>query len=756
MHKFAIGLALLATLALAACNDSSDFAGSPSSTGTGTGTTGPVSAVKVSSNSATIPADSSSGATVQALVLGAGNVAISGATVAFAATSGALENVTATTNASGIATATLLAVGTAAGSQITVSAAVGGASGNVNVGVVNNQQTITLLTNLQQIPSNSSTPATITAIVRNSSNQLVPNVAVAFSATSGAIVPVQTTAGAAANPAVPAGTTDLNGQAQATLSTPGDPTNRSITVTATVGSTTGTIVVTVVGTTLSLTGPSSLIKGAQGSFSASLTDSGGNAIAGQAVVATSANGNTVSPANLTTDNTGHVTFNVTGVNSGNDTIQVAALGLTASQALTVSSQSFTFTSPAAGADVDLGVSEPLTIVWTNNGAPVANQTVTFTTTRGLFSNNSTTIAQMTDGTGTATVSLSATTAGPADITATGTAVSAQLAIVFVATAPNSIDVQASPATIATNAQSTITAIVRDVNNNLVEGQTVDFQLTDKTGGSISVGSAVTDIQGQAQTVYSATSTASTSNGVQITATVQGTAIQGTVDLTVGGQTVFLSLGTGTVISENAQKTQFSVPFVIQALDSGGNAVPGVTVTLDIHSLSPAGGTTTGAPDFTASTPSAPAVMSGTFAAYAKGNWYATGGTPAWAQFPSSPGKGLQAYCLNEDVNGTGIYEASEDLNGNGVLDPGDVAAVTPGTVTTDSTGSANVAVTYPEDHALWVQVKLTATTTVNGTQTTTQSIFWLPMLASYLTNSSVSPPGVVSPYGQNVSCANPN
>ena len=62
-------------------------------------------------------------------------------------------------------------------------------------------------------------------------------------------------------------------------------------------------------------------------------------------------------------------------------------------------------------------------------------------------------------------------------------------------------------------------------------------------------------------MYSATSTASTSNGVQITATVQGTSIRGTVDLTVGGQTVFLSLGTGSVISENNAKTQFSVPFV---------------------------------------------------------------------------------------------------------------------------------------------------------------------------------------------------
>lgn len=742
MHKFAVGLALLATLALAACNDSSDFAGSPSGTGTGTGTPTAVSAVKVSANSATIPADSSSGATVQALVLGAGNVAISGATVSFAATSGALENVTATTNSSGIASATLLAVGTAAGSQITVSAAVGGASGNVNVGVVNNQQTITLLTSLEQLPSNGSTPATITAIVRNASNQLVPGAMVNFSASSGAIVPVQTTAGAAASPFVAAGTTDANGQAQATLSTPGDPSDRSITVTASVGSTTSALVVAVVGTTLSLTGPTSLIDGATGTFSVSLTDSGGNAIAGQAVVATSTNGNTITPANVTTDNTGHANFNVTAAKAGNDTIQATALGLTATAALQVSSQSFNFTSPASATQVDLGVSEPLTITWTNAGAPVTGQTVTFSTTRGLFSNNSSTITQVSSGTGTATVSLSADTAGPAIVTATAASVSAQLPLTFVATTPASIDVQANPSTIETNGQSTIIAIVRDANNNLVEGQTVDFQLNDKTGGSISVASAVTDVQGQAETVYTATSTASTSNGVQITATVQGVPAA-TVDLTVGGQTVFLSLGTGSVISENAAKTQFSVPFVIQALDSAGNAVPGVTVSLDIHSLPPNGNTN-------------PATY--TTAAYAKGTWANCGGTPAWTQNPvgTCTGEGLVAYCVNEDVNGTGIYEAGEDYNGNDKLDPGDVAAVTPGQVVTDSTGTANVAITYPEDHALWVQAKLTATTTVNGTQTTTTAVFWLPMLASYLTNSTVSPPGLDSPYGTANNCANPN
>ncbi len=72
------------------------------------------------------------------------------------------------------------------------------------------------------------------------------------------------------------------------------------------------------------------------------------------------------------------------------------------------------------------------------------------------------------------------------ITASGSGVTAQLQVNFVATVPSQIDVQASPDTVETSGQSTITAIVRDAQDNLVEGQTVDFQLTDKTGGSISV------------------------------------------------------------------------------------------------------------------------------------------------------------------------------------------------------------------------------------------------------------------------------
>ena len=642
----------------------------------------------------------------------------------------------------GTLAATLVMAGCGGDQASSFAGASSSSSGSSSGGPTATASSITLISSAPQIPSDGSTPATITAIVKNSSNVVVPGATVSFSSTSGALAAATTTTG------VTPGITDANGDAAARLATPGDMTNRSITVTATAGKVSATIIVAVVGSKIALSGPASLIQGSTGTFSVSLTDSGGNGIAGTTVTVASAKSNTLSASSLVTDATGHVTFTLTGTTAGADTVTANALGLGASQSLSVSSQNFAFTTPAANTLVALNVSQTLTLVWTNSGAPVAGQPVTFSTTRGLFTGPATTATATTDGTGTASVSVSSTTAGPAIITASGAGVSGNLDITFIATVPYAIDLQASPSVIPTAGSSTITAIVRDAQNNLVEGQTVDFQLTDKTGGSISVGTAVTGVQGTAQTVYTATSTASTSNGVQITATVQGTAIQHTVTLTVGGQTVFLSLGTGAVIGENTPKTQFILPYVIQALDSAGNAVPGVSVSLTVHSLPPTGATPAIVPPNYTTTNS--------YAAYRKGYWF-TGTDPittdvcatGWCQI-------VTAFCPNEDVEGTGIFNSSEDFNNNGVLDPGDVAAVSPGTVTTDSTGSANVNVTYPEDHAEWVQAVLTATATVSGTQTSTTSTFWLPILSTYVISTTTSPPGVIDPYGRASSCASPH
>ena len=624
-------------------------------------------------------------------------------------------------------------------------------SSSSSSGATNGAANVTLISSLPQIPSNNSTPATLTAIVTNKDNSVVPGATVVFSTDPsghGVITPEATSVTGSV-----AGVTDSNGQAQATLTTPGDPSNRSITVTAAVGTVTQTVTIGVVGTQLSLTGPSSLILNAAGTFSAALTDSGGNGIPSTSVTVTSAKGNTLSAGTLTTDSTGHVKFTVTAAVSGADTITVSALGSSATSALNVSSTNFTFTAPAPNTNVALGATLPIKLVWTNSGTPVANQAVSFSTTRGIFTGGGTTTTATTDSTGTATVSISSNTAGPAVITASATGASSSLTIEFVATQANSIDVQASPATVATSGSSTITAIVRDPNNNLVANQTVDFQLTDKTGGSLSVGSATTNDQGVASTVYTATTTASAANGVVITAIVQGTTISNTVDLTVGGQTLFLSLGTGNSINV-PNSTQFSMPFTAQALDAAGNPVAGVTITFTVHSF-PYADIPTGQANADGS------VVSG-YAAYGKGTWTTSPDPSCNGIIGTAYCQVVTATCFNEDVSGSGVFSASEDINGNGRLDPGDVASVSVspgggGSGVTDNTGSVSLAVLYPQDHSAWVHVQLTASSTVSGTQATTNSVFWLPVLAADInTTTNGSPPGSISPYGYAAVCTNPN
>jgi hypothetical protein len=737
MHKFVSKSALvLLVLTLAACGGSSDKAFQTPTTGTpGTPGSSPAASVMVTSGSASIPSDNSASATITALVRDANNAAVSGATVTFSASAGSVVVTQGTTDANGNAIATLSASGAAAGTAITVTATTGTVSGKATVNVVANQQSISLLTSSPQIPSDNSAPATISAVVRDASNRVLPNVVVNFSASSGAITPTATTAGAAASPVVPAGTTDANGVAQAMLGTAGDPTDRTITVTATVGSsaTSATVNVSVIGTTLTVTGPATLVQGNQGTYTVSLTDSKGAGIPTQTVNLTSASGNTLSAASVVTDSTGKKTFTLTATKGGADTITATSLGLTATQALTVSSQTFAFTAPANNTQVPLSTNTSLVVNWTNNGAPVAaGSQVTFSSTRGTLSAGTAT----TDAQGNATVMISSNTAGPGVVSATATGVSAQVTVDFIATTPTSLALQAAPSTVATQGQSTLTATVRDASNNLVEGQVVNFTITqDPTGGSLSVASATTDAQGQASTVYTASTTTSAKNGVVVQATVAGTAVSNTAALTVGGQAVFLSLGTGnTIVALN--NTQYELPYSVQAIDSAGNGVNNVQITITVTSL-----------------------------AYGKGSLLYDGHT--WEPegkfaFTTSSGDpynfSLYGYngCRSEDVNNNGILDPGEDYNGNGKLDPGLVASTDVGSGTTSSGGSLGFNLIYPKDHAYWVAVGLTAAAIVNGTQSSTTATFWLPGLAQDYSSQTTAPPGANSPYGQAATCADPN
>jgi hypothetical protein len=571
---------------------------------------------------------------------------------------------------------------------------------------------LTLLTSTPQIPSGSTTAATITALVKDASNNVMSGVKVVFQADSGSLVN-------------PQNTTDTNGLAQVTLNAGSDPTNRAITVTASVGTTTATVSVDVSGTTLALSGSPSLVLNANGTYSTVLKNAAGTGIPGIAVTLTSAKGNviTTGAGGAVTDSDGRLTFTMSATNGGTDTVTAAALGQSSAVTVNVSTQSFNFTAPTDGTKVTLGVAQSVTVTWLNNNVPQVGLPVTFSATRGW------------------------TGAGPSVINYNASGVTAQLNLVFVADNPSQLSLQAGPATVAVQGTSTITAVVRDATNNLVEGATVNFALTtDPTNGGLSAASAVTNSQGSAQVVYTAGNSSSGGNGVGITASVQNlaqtTTYTANTTLTVGGQTVFLSMGTGNKIDITKGDAVYQIVYTVFAVDSNGAPLPNVQVTTSVLPV-----------------------------AYGKGQ-LACGGTsyaPVYSTLTTDPDAyNGQKLCTNEDTdytgninslglcpNGSGGTYPCKDYNRNNKLDPGNVAVVSPASAMTDANGRVDVAITYPRDHSYWTEVTLKASTTVQGTESSTSATFVLVgEIDDY--KCSTGPPGFTSPYGVAATCANPN
>jgi Bacterial Ig-like domain (group 1) len=127
--------------------------------------------------------------------------------------------------------ALLAACGGGGATLSTVGSSSGGSSGGGTSGP--GVAAIAVTSSSPSILSDGSTTAVITALVTDSTNNLIAGVPVKFTATSGGL-------------AVTLPTTDTSGAATATLSTAGDPSIRVITVTATAGGKQGTVPVNVV------------------------------------------------------------------------------------------------------------------------------------------------------------------------------------------------------------------------------------------------------------------------------------------------------------------------------------------------------------------------------------------------------------------------------------------------------------------------------------------------------------------------------
>ena len=633
-----------------------------------------------------------------------------------------------------------------------------GASTSVTPGTNATAATVQLLVGSQQLNSDGLAPVSITLIARDTNGQTVANRPVLLSVSDPANTAFisnfsQTSGNTHA--------TDANGQLTATLSVGGNRANRTLALTATVDQTSAANTVNVVGTTLTVSGTNALAFGATTQLSVVVTDSSGRPIANAPITATSANGNTIALTSPTTDSNGKVTVTVTGTKAGVDTIAPSAAGASASYALNVSSNNFIFTSPAP--DVSQLVNTPLTITvhWTNNGAPVTSSPINFASTRGSLSSSQ----AFSNANGDASVTVSSPSPGPAIITASSAASggpAASINVLFISNAPaNSLSLQADKTTVSINPPgtsantATLTAVARDVNNNLVPGVTVNFHIDqDTTGGSLSAASATTDSFGVARTQYIPTAVSSPTNGVIISAAVANSTVTSPqLFLTVGGQKLFVRIGTDNLVGTTPNAPNYTKQYSAFVTDAAGNPVPNATVQFLVRPnqdpdipFDPAKFTI--AQFFNRNTTVLPGQSKLFFDyAYFKGEYKFNG--LIWV--PT-----YYAKCFNEDVNFNGIiFDAGEDYNGNGKLDPGNAFSVNADSAT-NGAGYAVATITYPKDRANWLEVSLKATAQAFGTEASDSAVFVLPVAAADVSNAKVDPPGRFSPYGLASICTDPN
>jgi hypothetical protein len=585
--------------------------------------------------------------------------------------------------------------------------------------------TIQLSVSLPQILSTATSTSNLTAIVLDATGQAISGKAVTFSV-GGDTTAYYTNVSA---------TTNVNGVATATLNIGSNMVNRTITVSATADAAVGTSTVQVTGTTIAITGNTSLALNAATALTISVKNSAGVAVPGVPLTVASLNGNgiTLTPATGITDANGQIVATVTATSATTpDTITVTGAGATQTQALTVTatSTSFAFTAPitivppATTPEILVNTPTAVSVLWTVNGVPQTGQTINFYTTRGTI-----TASAITDGSGVATASVSAASTGATILTAVGpgNTPTVSLNVVFITNTATSITAQASPSTIGVNVggsttnQSVISVVVRDAALNLVKNANVSFSLAaDPSGGSLSAAVATTNIAGTATASYISGGSPSPSDGEVIQVTVNsingiplGVPITTTTALTVAGQSIFVRLQTdNTVISNGAY---YSKRYYALVTDSGGNPIAGKTVSFTLRpTLQPF--------------------------SFFKGSYALNPVTNLWEQT-------VEVSCANEDTNLNGFLDIGEDTNGNTFLDPDGIASVN-ASDTTDAYGYAIATITYVKNYATWAVMDLQART--NVTSNDPPAVVTVPLVgaaADYGAGIGV-PPGQISPFGE--------
>jgi hypothetical protein len=602
---------------------------------------------------------------------------------------------------------------------------------------------LSLFANSQHLASSNAQEIILTAIAKDADNNLLEGVTINFKTDTGTLGTVDNTT-----------VTGVDGKLEKVLTTPANPENRVINVEVNSLGVSDTLQIQVVGTTVSLTGSSSLAINDETNYIVKVLDSDGKGVANAVVAISLSNVSTETPVgdvatlaiveSVTTDFNGQAELKVKGTAGGTNSIIAEALGTTVSQDVSVQSDSFLFTSFNNGditidpsktpllPDVALTQTATVELTWKREGVIVPDGTlVEFTTTRGSLTSSATTVS------GKVQTTLTSIDAGKALVTFSGTAtvdgkiikLSNQLEFEFFADTANTIITQASPTTIAPNGQtSTITVIVRDLLGNLVKNKTVDFNLADNSGGTIFPSFAVTDSNGSASTVYTSSNT-STVDGVRVDSTVRDTpSVTSFTKLTVSKREAFITLGTGNTIIQ-VSDTTYNMQYSVQVNDLKGAAIKDLTLTVSAIPKS-----------------------------YHKGEWIVILKNGEFDHYEPS----YSVTCFNEDgSNGgvvDGILDPIEDTNSDTFLTPGNKVNVS-GEVTTDENGSAIIDIIYTENYGGWLDLDLIASAKVNGSENVAHEVVRLSYSGEDVTDEGNPPATFIwpeGPFGIANDCTNAN
>ena len=589
------------------------------------------------------------------------------------------------------------------------------------------------------LQTDGSSVVTIKAALKDKSNGIVKGETVSFSVDSGSLS------------ASSVKTDDTTGVATVTFDSNDNKANRIVNVTASYQTLVKKTTITVLGSRLGFGGDSSGVVGENVSMTVTLLDGAGKAIANQSVTVKSSLGNPV-PATISTNASGLATLTFKPTVSGTDMITVEAQGASAVKSLPVSAINFAFKSPPSGDRVLINACREVEVELLGG---LTGTSATFTSSRGsayttlaacnadlfynqsnsdkrtsssasvVFSGTSAKAYVTSPSAGAATVSAILATSGSGDGTI------AKREISFVSVTPTQIVVQADPTTLSPNSTGNIYAIVRDDSGNPVAGAKVTFTAP-YGGGQANPSIADTDASGVASTTFKADPNLTGKDSVTVAATVLGTSVSKTTLLTVAGQGVNIVIGTDNLTEKLTDPPRYKSVWGVFVTDTAGNPIRNQAVTIGLRGVEFEKGF------------------------YAEGTGSSVG---KWAQY-------VMATCPAEDANNDGFFQSGEigDVDGDGLLEPNGAALVMPPissetaatsvTVTTDNSGAAAFWVVYPPAYASWAKIELKVTAAVLGQNNTASRSYYLPYLASEVSDLAISPSFQASPFGVETGCNN--